>query len=345
MRLVIGGAYQGKKEYVKKRYQIAESQVWEGGFPLPDGEWKCINGLHKVICQMMQDSQKKAADAGAAENERFDDVKQYLFQCLDELLDRVPDLVIICDEVGGGIVPVRKDDRDYRECVGRVLCELADQADEVVRVHCGIGQIIKRTIMVSLIRHGSTRGNMEKRYIGTTDEPLCKEGIEALEKGKKEGVYPHVERVIASPMKRCMETAWLLYGDVPIQMEEAFRETDFGAFEGKTSGELLKDEECRALYQEWIDQNGRPPFPQGESMEQVKKRCADAFMRLVPALEEDTALVVHGGTIMSILSVFAVPQKDFYAYQCGNGEGFLCRLELTGDRRLHRMRVLTKLTL
>ena len=51
--------------------------------------------------------------------------------------------VIISDEIGNGIVPVDAFERDYRERTGRMLITLASQADEVVRVICGIGQKIK----------------------------------------------------------------------------------------------------------------------------------------------------------------------------------------------------------
>ena len=47
------------------------------------------------------------------------------------------------DEVGNGIVPIDFLEREYRERTGRILVKLANQADEVVRVICGIGQKIK----------------------------------------------------------------------------------------------------------------------------------------------------------------------------------------------------------
>ena len=34
---------------------------------------------------------------------------------------------------------------------------------------------------ILFIRHGSTAGNLEKRYIGRTDEPLCEVGIAQIE--------------------------------------------------------------------------------------------------------------------------------------------------------------------
>ena len=59
-----------------------------------------------------------------------------------------------------------------------------------------------------LIRHGKTAGNLLGRYIGSrTDEPLCDEGREGLA-GKQ---LPEVERLYVSPMKRCVETAEILW--------------------------------------------------------------------------------------------------------------------------------------
>ena len=52
---------------------------------------------------------------------------------------------------------------------------------------------------VVLIRHSKTAGNLMGRYIGTTDEPLCEEGIRLLENRS----YPAAELVYVSPMKRC----------------------------------------------------------------------------------------------------------------------------------------------
>ena len=62
---------------------------------------------------------------------------------LEAFLKKGVRCVIISDEIGNGIVPVDAFERDYRERTGRMLITLASQADEVVRVICGIGQKIK----------------------------------------------------------------------------------------------------------------------------------------------------------------------------------------------------------
>ncbi len=51
--------------------------------------------------------------------------------------------MLICDEVGGGVTPLDREDRDWRELVGRTCCALAETAEAVYRVHCGLGVRIK----------------------------------------------------------------------------------------------------------------------------------------------------------------------------------------------------------
>ncbi len=346
MQLVIGGAYQGKKEYVKKSCRMEESQIWQGGYPVADGEWLCVSGLHNIIKEMLgrfETDRNKIGDTVLPDAERIEHYVNHINTYLHELTEQNPNLIFICDEVGGGIVPMEKSERDYRECVGRVLCVLAKEADRVERVHCGVPQIIKQTVYITMIRHGSTEGSLKKQYIGVTDEPLCREGREALQERQAEGVYPQAARVIVSPMRRCLETAEILYPDVIPEIYPEFRETNFGVFEGKCYEELIQDGSLGPDYQKWIDSNGTLPFPEGESMKQMKERCAKGFEKLLETLTSDAVIIAHGGTIMSILDLYAMPRKDYYDYRCANSAGYLCRVELTGDKRLYQMKVVRQL--
>ena len=54
-----------------------------------------------------------------------------------------PDVVILCDEVGSGVVPLAEEDRTWRERVGRTCCALAERASCVVRIWCGIPMVLK----------------------------------------------------------------------------------------------------------------------------------------------------------------------------------------------------------
>lgn len=59
------------------------------------------------------------------------------------LLAENPDAVVICDEIGLGIVPLDPFERRWREETGRALGILAEAAQRVTRVYFGIGQVIK----------------------------------------------------------------------------------------------------------------------------------------------------------------------------------------------------------
>ena len=171
---------------------------------------------------------------------------------------------------------------------------------------------------VYLIRHGQTQGNLERRYTGSTDEPLCPRGREALA-GLR---MPDVDRVYVSPMCRCRETAEVLYPGRETEIVPELRETDFGSFEGHTYEELKDD----PAYQRWLDSSGAVPPPGGEGRETVRRRVVEAFLAVAGRCESEDriALVVHGGTIMTLLEGLE-PSHQFYAWQAPNGGGYRCR--------------------
>ena len=175
-----------------------------------------------------------------------------------------------------------------------------------------------------LIRHGETQGNKLKRYIGKrTDEPLCPEAGNML----AQLAYPEVQAVYASPMIRCTQTAGILFPGKKLNIIDELAECDFGEFENKNYQELAGN----ANYQKWIDSNGMLPFPGGESREAFQARSVKIFEDLEQFWKSNgyqkqiAALVVHGGTIMSILEKVGIPNRSYYDFQAGNGEGY--RLE------------------
>ena len=208
-------------------------------------------------------------------------------------------------------------------------------------------------IKLVLIRHGATEANKEHRYLGRTDESLCEQAKEML--AAKTDCYPNVDLLFTSPMKRCMETAEILYPDYKPIIINDFREMDFGDFEGKNYKELNGD----PRYQAWIDSGGTIAFPNGESREEFVDRCRHGMYAVVQVLTnlskeaaelnrcksepasdgrepvcgenqiESVGLVVHGGTIMALCSAFG--GGDYFDYQVKNGEGYVCHLCLYED--------------
>lgn len=183
---------------------------------------------------------------------------------------------------------------------------------------------------IILIRHAKTKGNINKKYIGTTDESLCSEGIEEL-KNKK---YFKPEIVYSSPMKRCIETSEIIFPKIKPVIIENLKECDFGEFENKNYIELSDNEN----YQKWIDSNGTLPFPDGETIKEFKERTIKGFLEAVKDAEKknikNAAFVVHGGTIMAVLDRFSNPHKDYYSWQVKNCCGYSVSSEILEDGKL-----------
>ena len=159
---------------------------------------------------------------------------------------------------------------------------------------------------ITLIRHGKTSGNYEKRYVGITDEQMTMEGEREIHIRK----YPEADIVFSSPLVRCVRTAKIIYPGKDIILIDDLRETDFGLFEGKNYKELSGNPD----YQAWIDGGGVDAFPGGESREDASKRSLRGFYSLIQQAADYTnvSVICHGGTIMAILSqLFG---GDYYSY-------------------------------
>ena len=167
---------------------------------------------------------------------------------------------------------------------------------------------------VYLIRHGATKGNRERRYVGSTDEPLLAEEIPGLQRKD----MPPAARIYASPMRRCIQTAAVLYpGREPLVVDD-LAGCSFGDFEYCNYEELNGNPD----YQKFIDSMGRSGFPGGEGRDEFQRRCLRGFYGILQrekGCPEDIALVVHGGTIMAILDVCSRPHRDYYDWQIENG--------------------------
>lgn len=194
-------------------------------------------------------------------------------------------------------------------------------------------------IELLFIRHGKTAGNLRHNYVGITDEPLCPVGLAEL--GKRR--YAKVDLVFCSPMLRCRQTTALLYPDIEPYIIEDMRECDFGEFENQN----YQDLSGKAAYQQWLDSNGESGFPGGETREEFVQRCCRGFEQGLAQIQrlasppQAVAFVVHGGTIMALLSQYT--GRDYFSIMCENGGGYKCRLDWDLWQREHRLADMTPL--
>lgn len=107
MILIIGPLYSGKRAFARELLKCSEEELER---------------------RAVWDVQDLAADASD------------LSALADTLAEKE---VVITTEIGGGVVPMEKDQRMAREAAGRLTCLLAKKADTVVRVFCGLPMVLK----------------------------------------------------------------------------------------------------------------------------------------------------------------------------------------------------------
>ncbi len=179
-----------------------------------------------------------------------------------------------------------------------------------------------KTLKIHLIRHGATDANYRGQYIGCkTDLPLCPEGVSELQLLKENLEYPDIERLYTSPLLRCRQTAAVLFPHMEPTCIDDLREYDFGSFEGKTAAELEGDPH----FIPWTSGKLSAP-PGGEENADFIKRLCTGLNTIVMDMTENghhsAGVVMHGGAIMMLLGVCAVPRHKPVEWTADNGRGY-----------------------
>lgn len=177
---------------------------------------------------------------------------------------------------------------------------------------------------VILLRHGQTGGNLQRRYLGRTDEPLCAQGIA---QARAAGILDNLAYAYVSPMLRAIQTAKICFPNAQMHVIEDLREMDFGDFEGRTADEMA----CDTAYREWVDGNCEGQCPNGEGIASFQQRVQAAFdflMRDAFARQlKELAVVAHGGTIMAAMSIFANSMRAYYDWHVPHCCGYEAVIE------------------
>lgn len=126
MKMIIGGAYQGKLDYALNLTGYKKEDFLEGSSCDMEDIFSArgIHGFHEYVKRYLEHSEDWESFA-------------------KELFERNPDLVVITNELGYGVVPCDAADRRWREATGRICTELAKHARLVTRVVCGRGMVLK----------------------------------------------------------------------------------------------------------------------------------------------------------------------------------------------------------
>lgn len=143
------------------------------------------------------------------------------------------------------------------------------------------------SFVLRLIRHAPTRGNEQKRYVGWTDEAILPfDAVPNLQLGT----------VMGSDLKRCRQTAAVLFPNAVYRANRELRECHFGQWEMKTYEELKGIE----LYRSWIDDPWHIKPPGGESLADMAERVERGMQKL--PTDREVTLVLHGGPIRYLIA-------------------------------------------
>lgn len=179
-----------------------------------------------------------------------------------------------------------------------------------------------RSYRIYLYRHGITQANLEGRYVGSTDVSLCEEGRKELRKLAEEKEYPAIGKLYASPLKRCLETAEILYPEMAVTTVDKIREYDFGIYENKTIAELKNV----PGFLEWMESKMAKTPEQGENMEDFSERIREGFDEIIKDMMKNkisaAGVVTHGGVIMGIMGMCGLPRMAATNWITKNGEGY-----------------------
>jgi broad specificity phosphatase PhoE len=152
-----------------------------------------------------------------------------------------------------------------------------------------------------LLRHGETPLSGERRFAGTGDFALTETGMAQAKAAAHALGQRGIDAIVTSPLARCRDTAAEIAAAVgaEVRVEEGFRETDFGEWEGHTFGEVR--DRWPAEMSAWLADPSVAP-PGGESFADTARRVITARDKLMVRYRHRTVLVVsHVSPIKMLL--------------------------------------------
>ncbi|MFI1827030.1 bifunctional RNase H/acid phosphatase [Streptomyces sp. NPDC020412] len=168
-----------------------------------------------------------------------------------------------------------------------------------------------------LLRHGETALTPEKRFSGSggSDPGLSAAGLRQAEAvAAALAARGTIQEIVTSPLQRCRQTAAAVADrlGLDVRVEEGLRETDFGAWEGLTFGEVQErhPDDLAA----WLASTKAAPTGGGESFATVARRVTAARDRLLTASPGRTVLLVtHVTPVKTLvrLALGAPPESLF----------------------------------
>lgn len=200
-------------------------------------------------------------------------------------------------------------ERLYRRCGFQYVTTLPMYYENTGRVEFRFYEwkVPKAAGRVYIVRHGQTEQNLKKKLQGRSDFPLTELGREQAaavgDAFREAGIV--FDQVYTSPLDRAVETAKLIAGDAPIDVEEALIEMDYGPYEGIDLFDLPPEVE------EFFRDFTNHPAPDGmEQLSSVVARAGEFLERLkAEAVHRDILLSTHAIAMKGLLE-YLTPESN-----------------------------------
>ncbi|HEY5657853.1 MAG TPA: histidine phosphatase family protein [Myxococcota bacterium] len=152
---------------------------------------------------------------------------------------------------------------------------------------------------IVLLRHGDTVGDSRHRFHGSGDVALSGEGRRQVREAARALRGEVFDLVVASPLQRSWQSAWLAGGGAPIRLEPDFREIHFGRWEGMTAEEIEASDPI--LYRDWQAKARGFEYPSGEPLDDFQARIVRGVEKLQASGAPNVLAVLHKGVIRRIV--------------------------------------------
>ena len=149
-----------------------------------------------------------------------------------------------------------------------------------------------------MVRHGETVGQSSVRFYGATNVALSDAGRAQVRAAEKWLPRAAIDEWVSSPLDRAWESARILAQGRPIRLEDDFRETNFGRWEGMTAEEI--EASNPVLYRDWRARRPGFEYPDGEKRVDMLARIDRGLTRLLSGDARLVVLVAHKGVIRTI---------------------------------------------
>ncbi len=175
---------------------------------------------------------------------------------------------------------------------------------------------------IALIRNGHVSIS-DERLVGFTSESLDEEGKRQISAKIQQNSYPAASQVFSEGSTSCVETAIMIYKNVPAIILNKCCAPDYGDFEGRLYSDLAQDEE----FAKWSTSGGIEAYPNGELHHQLLGRATTTIREISEEMGwkgiENAALIASKALIEAVISRFCVPRSSYIEREIPHSGGYL----------------------